>query len=318
MIVSLWGDEGSGKSSVGLSFPKPLFHLDLDLGGFERAIWRVEEEARKAGNPLRIIKLSDPPIDDISQYVTYEPDLKLSDINWSEWDIVSKPYVVPLQVDKLLGIQQKQAGVTVRFPKQVVGIKEIWQEIVTDTVAVGRVKIVKTILPDSATRLWSICHTGFLQEKQEIQLDKGMKVTDPLFREQLKPVEFPNDRMRDLIYTVKSFGKHLVMTHYPKDIYANKVTDKGIESYATGEVTPDGFKHTVTLDDIVLWCFAEVDKRREIIKGVLNDNYNRPVPRAKISLKCGLRGLGMKAVGLELPTPDYEGILELQRMMSGE
>ncbi|KKM75577.1 hypothetical protein LCGC14_1388820 [marine sediment metagenome] len=305
MITSVWGIEGSGKSSVGLSYPKPLFHLDLDLGGFDRAVWRLED--------------TDPNL----RVKRCEPKEDISKLDWNEWDIVSKPYLAPIQLDKLLGVQQ-QAGVSVRFPRQVEGIKELWQEIITDVVTVGRAPAPKTIMPDSATQHWWICHTGFLQEKQEIQIGQGVKVTDDKFREKLLPIEFPNNRMRDFIYTVRSFGKHLVMTHYPKDIYANRVTDHGIESYATGEVAPDGFKHTMTLVDIVLWCYTEIDKQKEIMvlvgddaKMAPNPDYNKPVPRAKVSLKCGLAGMGMKAVGLELPTPSYEGLMKLQSMMRG-
>ena len=304
MIISLWGKEGSGKSSVGLSFPKPLFHQELDIGGFDRAAWFVAKQYKEStGKELRIRRCA--PKEDISK------------LDWNEWDIVTKPYVTPVQLEKLMGVSQK-AGVSVRFPRQVIGVKEVWQDIIIDTVTVGQVPIVKTIMPDSATQLWWVCHSSLLQEKQEIQIAQGIKPEAKDFREKLMPVEFPNNRMREVIYTVKSFGKHYVMTHYPKDIYANKVTDRGIESYATGEVEPDGFKHTVTLDDIVLWCYAEVDKRRDIIKGVENPDFNKPVPRARISLKCGLSGLGMKAVGLELPTPDYEGLMELQSMVRGE
>ena len=310
MISSVWGIEGCGKSTVGLSYPKPLFHLDLDLGGFVRAIWRLEDVAKEAGTPLRV-RICDPKED-------------ISKLDWDEWDIVSKPYLAPIQMDKLLGVQQKP-GISVRFPRQVKGIKKLWQEIVTDIVTVGQVPAVKTIMPDSATQLWYICHTGLLQEKQEIQLANGMTTTDPSFREKLLPVEFPNSRMRDLIYAVRSFGKHLVMTHYPKDIYASRLTDRGIESYATGEVEPDGFKHTVTLDDIVLWCYTEIDKKRFLVEdknnpknNVENPGYNRPKPYARVSLKCGLSGMGMKAVGLELPSPSYEGLMELQAMMRGE
>jgi len=303
MIVSLWGIEGSGKSSIGLSFPQPLYHLDLDLGGFDRAIWRLEDEAKRTNTPLRIQQCA--PKEDTNK------------IDWSLIDVASKPYLAPVQIDKLLGVQQK-SGVSVRFPREVKGIKELWQEIVLDVVTACQVPGVKTIMVDSATQLWWICHTSLLQEKQEIQLARGTKPESNDFRERLTPMEFPNSRMRDLIYTVRSFGKNLVMTHYPKDIYANKVTDKGVESYATGDVEPDGFKHTVTLDDLVLWCFTEVDKRKEIIKGMENPDYNKPVPRVKISLKCGLAGMGMKAVGLELPEPSYEGLMNLQSMMRGE
>lgn len=309
MIISLWGEEGKGKSSVGLTFPKPLFHQELDIGGFDRAAWFIEQEYKKnTGMELRIKRC--------------EAKEDIDEIDWNEWDIVTKPYITPVQLEKLQGLQ----GISIKLPKQVKGVKEVWQEIIVDTVTVGQVPAVKTIMPDSATQLWNICHTGFLQEKQEMQIAQGLAkrisaevtINNPDFRERLQPVEFPNNRMREVIYTVKSFGKNYVMTHYPKDIYANRVTDRGIESYATGEVEPDGFKHTVTLDDIVLWCYTEVDKRREIIKGVENPDYNKPVPHAKISLKCGLSGMGMKCVGLELPSPSYDGLLELQAMVRGD
>jgi hypothetical protein len=302
MIISIWGIEGSGKSSLGLSFPKPMFHLDLDLGGFERAVWRLEDTAKNEKKPLRVLRC--------------EAKEDVSKIDWSKWDLVSKPYLAPVQLDKLLGV--KKNGLSVRFPRAVTGIKELWQEIVTDIVTVGQVPTLKSIMTDSATQLWWVCHTSLLQEKQEIQISNHVNPEHKDFREKLSPVEFPNSRMRDLIYTVRSFGKNLIMTHYPKDIYANKLVGERLESYATGEVEPDGFKHTVTLDDIVIWCYSEVDKRKEIMKGVGNPDYNKPVPRAKISLKCGLAGMGMKAVGLDLPTPDYDGLMELQSMMRGE
>ena len=304
MIISLWGVEGSGKSSVALTFPKPLFHMDLDLGGFDRAAWRILQEAKKAGTELRVYKC------DAGEDITK--------INWSEYDIVTKPYLAPVQMEKLMGVQAKP-GVSVRFPRAVRGIKELWQEIVVDLVALCQTRLVRSVITDSATQLWWICHTSLLQEKQEIQLAKaGFKESDPTFRERLQPMEFPNDRMRSLIYTARSAGKNLVMTHYPKDVYKERVGDKGVESYKSGDVEPDGFKHTVTLDDIVIWTYAEVDKRKNIMEGVPNPNYNKPQPYAKIDLKCGLEGMGMSAVGLELPSPSYEGLMELQAMMKGE
>lgn len=306
MIASAWGIEGSGKSTFALSYPKPMFHLDLDLGGFDRAIWRLEKLAKEAGTKLRIKHC--------------EPKEDVGAIDWNEWDIVSKPYLAPVQLDKLLGVPDAGNGVSVRFPRQVVGIKQIWQEIVIDIVTVGQAPPMKSIVIDSATQLWWLCHTGLLQEKQEIQMAKGIKVDSSDFRERLQPMEFPNDRMRDLIYSVRSMGKNLVMTHYPKDIYKERVGPKGVESYKSGEVAPDGFKHTVTLDDIVIWCYTEIDKDKQIAAGediVDNPNYNKPQPHAKVSLKCGLSGMGMAAVGLELPAPSYDGLMELQAMMRG-
>jgi len=304
LIASLWGIEGSGKSTVALTYPKPLFHMDLDLGGFDRAAWRVIQEAKKEGVELRVRRC--------------DAGEDISVLNWNELDIVSKPYLAPVQMEKLMGVQ-KTPGVSVRFPRAVKGVKELWQEIVIDLVALCQTRIVRSIVIDSATQLWWVAHTSLLQEKQEIQLAKpGFKESDPLFRERLQPMEFPNDRMRSLIYTARSSGKNLVMTHYPKDVYKERVGANGVESYKSGEVEPDGFKHTVTLDDIVIWCYTEIDKRKNIMTGVENPNYNKPQPYAKIDLKCGLEHMGMAAVGLELPSPSYEGLMELQAMMKGE
>jgi len=284
MIVSAWGKEGSGKSTFGLTYPYPLFHQELDLGGFERAIWRIERD-----NPALRVKRCN-----VKE--------SISDIDWGKWDIVTKPYPVPIQMDKLIGAQEIKQGntITIRFPRRVIGYKELWEEIIVDFVAVCQVPVLKSIMPDSATQLWTICHQGHLQDKQEIQLSTGMKENDSKFREKLQPVEFPNEKMRSLIYTAKSFGKHLIMTHYEGDVYANKVTDKGVESYKTGELVPDGFKHTTEIDDIVIFTYVEQNQ-----------------PRAKVTIKCGLPGMGMTAVGLELPSPSYQGLMELQEMLRG-
>jgi len=277
MIVSLWGKEGNGKSSAGLTWPKPLYHLDLDVGGFERAAWRLDPKLR------------------IKQCVPKEDVTKL---DCSKYDILSKPELLPIQMEKMLGAQKQ--GVSVRFPRKVVGYKEVWEEIVIDFVAVCQNPAVRTVMIDSATQLWTICHTGHLQDKQEIQMATGIKETDDKFREKLLPVEFPNEKIRSVIYTARSCGKHLVMTHYPGDVYANKVTEKGVESYKTGETTLDGFKDTKKLVDIILWTYVEKNK-----------------PYAKVDIKCGVPGMGMSAVGLELPTPDYAGLLELQKLLGG-
>lgn len=259
MIVALWGDEKSWKTTMALTFPRPLVHFDLDVGGFDRAAWRM----------------------DIA-------------------DVSSKSYPIAIQTEKMMGARKDENGVTVRFPRRVVGYREVWQQIIIDFVAACQNSSVQSMVMDSATQLWLICHTGLLQEKQEIQLSKNPNLPDYELREKLKPVEFPNDRLRQVIYTAKSYKKHLILTHYPKFVYAEKATEKGIESYRTDEIVPDGFKDTRKLVDIVIW--VETDK----------DN----VIHAKITT-CGLPGLGTTAVGLEIK-PSYEGLLELIESMGGE
>ena len=269
MIVVICGEEKSWKSTMALSFPKPLRHFDLDVGGWNRAKWRIDTK-----------------------------------------DIISKPYLLPIQVEKLMGA--KKVGVSVRFPRQVIGYKETWQKIVIDFVEACQDDTVKTIVMDSGTQLWTICHTALLQEKQEIQISRGMKVEDELFRERLRPVEFPNDRMRTLIYTAGSYGKHLVLTHYPKFVYKDKVTDKGIESYKSDELAVDGFKETERLADLVCWVNMNTVKIRDDANKVVGTKLEAI---ATIT-KCGIEGMGTAATGLTIDA-NYESIINLQEMMRG-
>jgi len=263
---AIWGKEGSGKSTMALTFPKPISHFDIDVGGYDRAIWRIDEA-----------------------------------------DIKSTSYAIPIQKEKLMGASKEGAGTTIRFPRQVVGQKELWQRIVTDYIRDCQNPKIKTIIIDSATQLWFICHQGKLQEKQEIQLSKGMKVEDDRFREKLQPVEYPNDRMRDLIYAAKGYDKNLVVTHYPRNIYKERFGSNGkVVTFKSDDIEPDGFKDTSKLVDVVFWTYTEIDSSTKKVLG-----------RAKITIKCGIPGLGMTAVGLELPSPTYEGIIQAKEAMEG-
>lgn len=262
MIVIICGEEKSWKTTMALTFPRRLVHFDLDVGGWNRASWRIDKT-----------------------------------------DVVSQPYLLPIQMEKMLGLGPKKENMSVRFPRKVVGYKEVWQKIVLDFVAVCQDPKVQTVVMDSGTQLWTICHTSLLQEKQEIQLSKGMKEDDPNFRERLMPIEFPNDRMRTLIYTAGSASKHLILTHYPKAVYKEKVTEKGIESYKSNDIVVDGFKESERLADLVVWLGLEMNKEKKLASvGTIT--------------KCGIEGMGTAAHGLTIE-PSYKGIIDLQEALRG-
>lgn len=268
MIVALWAEEKCHKTTMGLSFPKPLYHLDLDVGGYERAAWRISTK-----------------------------------------DITSKSYPIPVQIEKLMGLQSVGTGkaTTVRFPRRVIGYKEVWQQIVVDFVAMCQDSKVSTVFVDSATQLWSICHTSLLQEKQEVQIAAGVQPDNKDFRERLQPVEFPNDRIRSLIYTARSYGKNLVLSHYPRDVYAERLDSEGRkQEYRTGELTLDGFKDTQKLVDIVIHLTME--RKTNPVSHQATQQVIATITR------CGLPGLGTTAVGMEIET-SYQGIVDLQERM---
>lgn len=289
----LWGAEGTWKTTIGLSFPKPIFHIETDLGGFERAAWRFSSDTK-------ILRLK-----------SNEP---VSGVDFSKWDVVTKPFAIPVQIERLLGAQTAGATSksTIKFPKRLIGYKECWQNIVLDYVSACQSTACKSVMIDSATQCWSICHNGLLQEKQEIQLASGTKEDSSTFRERLQPVEFPNDRMRSLLYTADSYKKFLILSHYDKDIYGEKFDSEGRkQEYKTGEVTVDGFKGTTQLADIVLRL--SLGSRTNLVTSKMETVVN-----AKIVIKCGLPGMGTLAVNRELLVPSFDGLIALQEQMIQE
>ena len=274
-ITAICGDEGTGKTTMALTFPKPLRHFDVDVGGYRRAIWRLSSEG-----------------------------------------VESKGYPRPIQVDKLMGTQGSPST-RISIPKKVEGMKEIWQDIVTDFVASCQDKAVKTIVLDSSTLLWNICHQSHLQELQERQIarwkadskTKNTPFDENDYRERLQPIEYgpANDRMRTILHTARSFGKNLVLVHYPTDEYGAIPDGKGgMTEGKTGAIIIDGFKETKKLVDLVVWTKIS----ETIVGGVAEKSAV-----CKIT-KCGIEGMGLSAVGLEV-TATYEGIINLKNLMQG-
>lgn len=276
-ITAICGDEGTGKTTMAMTFPKPLRHFDIDVGGYRRAAWRLNAEG-----------------------------------------IVSKSYPKPIQVQKLMGQQvadPTKPSTRVIVPKKVEGMMQLWQSIIQDFVEACMNPEVETLVIDSATLLWNICHQSHLQELQERQVANHRKNKPNIpfdendYRERLQPMEYgpANDRMRTILHTARSFSKNLVLTHYPTDEYGTILDAKGnVTEGKTGKMILDGFKETVKLVDLVVWL--RVNEKHEggtVIK----------TPMAKIT-KCGLEGMGLDAVGMEIPAT-YEGIINLQNLMKG-
>jgi len=281
-IVTIVGPEGSCKTSMGLSFPKPLHHLDLDVGGFNRAAWRFDQKG--------ITSFSFP-----------------------------KP-LTAADIAKMRGLPSPDPSIrTVGIPKKIEGSKELWQTIIDRIVASCLDSAVKSIQIDSATMMYSIGCAAYLQELQEKQLIKWK--SDPQtrtrqfdendYREKLQPIEYGNvyERLDRVFHTARSYKKNLILIHYPTDEYG-KVSDGrgGLEDGKTGKLIIDGYKNTTRESDLVVWTSV-----KEIIeKG--GKKVNKPIARIT---KCGIRGMGLDVVGMEIPAT-FEGIANLRALIVGE
>jgi len=262
LVLTIWGEEKTGKTSLALTFPKPLIHFDLDIGGFNRAKWRVDTK-----------------------------------------EVKSTPYFSEDVLQKLL-----KGDLTIRPSHKVYGMKELWTKIITEYAHALLDKEAATIVIDSGTQLWSICHSAVLQEKQEMQILKNPKIQDADLRERLQPIEYgePNKRMRALISAAHGYKKILVLTHYPRDIYVTKMMGDRAEEVKSGEIEPDGFKENRRLTDLEVKTFMKV------VPNTTGKGTHK-VPSCRITLS----GLTLDAVDIELE-PNYDKIIEVVNALRGE
>lgn len=281
-IIALCGEEGTCKTTMALSFPKPLSHLDIDMGGYARAAWRIDTEG----------------------IVTHSFPKPLTDADIAKMKGIVNP--------------NPQASTrTVAIPKKIEGMKELWQNIIDQIVTDALDSELRSIVIDSATMHYKIGCDAYLQELQEKQLIKWK--SDPRtrntpfdeneYRERLQPIEYGNvyDRLQRIYHTTRSYRKNLILIHYPTDEYGAIPDGRGgVTDGKTGKIIMDGYKDTAKFADIVMWLSL---KSRSV------SGKEEKYAVAKFT-KCGVEGMGLGAVGQEV-SASYDGIVGLRYMMKG-
>ncbi len=276
-------DEGQGKSSMALSYPKPLFHMDLDLNGFRRAAWRLQGLKVKELGP-------EEPV--IGQY-------------FSAYDIITKPYPRTIPMDKLLGPTTDKVNGTIQIRKsnKVEGMAELWMKIITDFVIVCQQPLSRSVVIDTGDTFYVTASQSHLQFLQEKQIAAGEQDPNRL-REKLQKLEYTPvyDKIRQVLYTGSGFRKNIVITSYPKPIYAESVNSQGeVIEYNTGKEEVGGFKDYTKLADLVVWVTTPAGSN------------GKPHPVATIT-KCGIADMGMGAVGMTFEA-NYASLEQLRQTM---
>lgn len=268
MIFILWGEDKAGKTTVALTFPKPLVHMEFDVGGFTRANRNL-------------------------------PYLPIKD--WVEQgQITNESYIMPFQIGSVDPIQN-----IIRPSKIVVGVKELFYQFAGNFIKHLNNPNIATIAVDTGTLLYEITCTGYLQEKQELQLDnkgnllaseqkKGLRVS-------LLPIEYrePYIRMRGFAYQAKAHGKHLVMTHHASDEYGLiRLRDGTTGEGKTGKRVMHGWTQWGDSADVVAHTYWDKEKKK---------------PYAVIEL-AEVKELE----GMVFEEPTYDKIATTIKMMRGE
>lgn len=290
-IVALCGEEGTCKTTMALTFPKPLSHLDVDVGGYKRAAWRL----------------------DTSEMESHSFPKPLTDAD----------------IAKMKGIVTTSSNTstrTVAIPKKVEGMKELWQAIIDQIVKDAINPNLKSIVIDSATMHYKIGCDAYLQELQEKQLirwnsdsrTKGIPFDENDYREKLQPIEYGvvYDRLQRIYHTTRSYRKNLILIHYPTDDYGPISDSKGgIVEGKTGKIVMDGYKDTAKFADAVLWLSVKSRMVPSDPDNPKSQKIEEKYPVAKFT-KCGIVGMGIKALGMEVPAT-YEGVTNLKNLMQG-
>lgn len=217
-------------------------------------------------------------------------------------------YVTPFQIGEL----DLSKGI-IKPSKIVVGMKELFYQFAGHFLMHLRNPDIATIMVDTGTLLYEVVCLGYLQEKQELQLNpNGTVVSGEKLRVQLQRQEYrePYIRMRGFLYQAKASGKHLVMTHHATDEYGLvKLGDGTLGQGPTGKRDLHGWKQLGDSADIVAHNYVKMDKVSYGAGGVTN----KLVPYIKIQLAEVLEMRDM-----EIREPTYDLIAGMIRMYRGE
>ena len=156
---------------------------------------------------------------------------------------------------------------------------------------------------DSATLLWTLCHTALLEEKQK----------EKPGRQSLIEIEYAeaNGRMQTIISLAREYDKNLVLIHHTTDKYGPITIDGRTQQMPVG-ITHAGWKHVTKHVDLEVWLSVPAISKQDRAQG------KKMTPTEVVTLS----GLTLEAQGQAFSDGSWEGIFnhiygirgELERM----
>ncbi len=216
MIIGAWGEDKCCKTTFALTFPKPLIFMEFDIGGFDRAIYRFQEEFNSG----------------LIQYEAFPMPMTFGKFNPQELSILPSKIIV---------------GMKELFYKWASRYIVYLQDDKVATIVLDTATLLHSINAD--------CYLQELQERQMPLRADGKGSDGKDLRTQLIQIEYrePNNRMRGILYNAKSHGKHLVLVHHARDEYKPMPQRDGtIATSATGKRERAGFATLGDSADVIL------------------------------------------------------------------
>jgi len=222
MIVGIWGNDKTGKSSLALSFPKPMLYMEFDLGGFERAKQGRPQIRKDFEEGLITYKTYMVPLQGIPDNVTFKPSKVITGMK-EFWYSFLQDYI---------GFLDAKNGI-------VTGIIDtgtlLWETIAT------------AFLQE--------------KQEQQLDAHGNLIDTRKELRTSLLPIEYrePNIRMRGLLYQARVHNKNLILTHHSRDVYASRPNPRtgAFEEVKTDQKERAGFASLGDSTDWMLHTYME-------------------------------------------------------------
>ena len=219
VVVSLVGEEKTGKSTFACTAPKPIAYGELDPGGLDRAIWRFSQELKDQIHRKNF-------------YVAMQAD---------PISMATLKNTITLHRE---GKVANRSNLRKTDNSALVGMTELWYEFLEWYIVNLEDPTIRSIVIDSGSLLWDSCHQSPLQEIQSI----SPGITS------LTSFEYadPNTKMKGIIAAAQQSDKNLIFIHHTDNIYKDIYVDGKKESIMDG-IKHKGWSHMNPLIDIEIW-----------------------------------------------------------------
>ena len=230
MLLSIEGDEATGKTTLAYSAPLPIVGFAFDMGA-ERAMLGGKFNELFNGVDIHYV-----PYDQSEAVLTgrIEGETGL----WEGHDITVFELPPPVQLDSI----------------RVKGYVTLWTYFIAMCAKAFMANQVKTLVVDTMTVARRVKCDAYLESLQNAAFDAaGKRLPTVHLRERLSQIEYgnPHDAIRDIYTTGAGVRKNLIAVHHLTDEYAKMPNEKGmIEDKATGRRVLEGLKNTNRFVDI--------------------------------------------------------------------
>ena len=224
MIFGIWGEDKTAKTTLALTFPKPMVYMEFDIGGFDRAIYRFRSDYQSG----------------LIRYEAYPMPMSFGKLDPKNLQIRPSKLVVGMK------------ELFYQWATKYIGHLQVAEiaSIVIDTFTLHYSITCDAYLQE-------------LQEKQLPLAPNGKGSDGKTLRTQLQQIEYrePNTRIRGVLYQAKSHHKHLVLVHHARDEYKPMPQRDGmVATSATGKRERAGFATLGDSADVIVRTYLQTDK----------------------------------------------------------